>query len=118
LIFVKINIKSHIDNEYFIVEDPIASGYEPIMGKQDYSIAGEQDHDSYYGHWGWFYTAKEFRDQKVSFFSRNIHKGDFSYSYVIRAQIPGEYHIMPAQAFLMYYPEIRGNSDEKIVRVN
>jgi alpha-2-macroglobulin len=118
LIFVKINIKSNINNEYFILEDPIASGYEPIMGKQDYEIADEKEFDSYYGYWNWFYTAKEFHDQKVAFFARNIYKGDYSYSYVIRAQIPGEYHIMPAQAYLMYYPEIRGNSEEKIVRVN
>jgi hypothetical protein len=29
----------------------------------------------------------------------------------MKAQIPGTVTISPAQAYLMYYPEVKGNSD-------
>jgi uncharacterized protein YfaS (alpha-2-macroglobulin family) len=120
LILVKINLQSNIDNTYFMLEDPIASGYEPLLGRQEFEIADENynDYHSNYYYNRWLYSSREFRDQKVSFFASKIPKGSYEFSYIIQAPIPGTYHIMPAQAFLMYYPEIRGNSDEKIVKIN
>jgi uncharacterized protein YfaS (alpha-2-macroglobulin family) len=120
LILVKINLQSNIDNEYFMLEDPIASGYEPLLGNQEFEIADDKYNDYYSNYYynRWLYSSKEFRDQKVSFFSSKIPKGNYEFSYIIQAQIPGTYHIMPAQAFLMYYPEVRGNSEEKIIKIN
>ena len=36
----------------------------------------------------------------------------YEFSYIVRAQIPGTYNIMPATGSLMYYPDVRGSSEE------
>jgi hypothetical protein len=35
----------------------------------------------------------------------------------MRAQIPGNYSVLPAVGALMYYPEVRGNSDVVALRI-
>jgi uncharacterized protein YfaS (alpha-2-macroglobulin family) len=40
------------------------------------------------------------------------------FSYLIRAQIPGKVTVSPAQAYLMYYPEVNGNSGWMEFRVS
>ncbi len=50
------------------------------------------------------------RDEKVAFFVTSS-QSKMEFSYIIKAQIPGEYKIMPAQGYLMYYPELSGFSD-------
>jgi len=116
LIFVDLKVNSNISNDYFILEDPIPSGCEPVVEDQKFKIENENT-NIYQNYRYWYNTARDFRDQKVTFFARKIFKGEQNYSYIMRAQIPGEFHTLPAQAFLMYYPEVRGNSNEKIIRI-
>jgi uncharacterized protein YfaS (alpha-2-macroglobulin family) len=35
----------------------------------------------------------------------------------MRAQIPGVYNVIPATGMLMYYPEIRGSSEELRIEI-
>jgi hypothetical protein len=56
-------------------------------------------------------------DEKVAFFARSINAGTYTFTYIVRAQIPGRYHVMPAVGSLMYYPEVRGNSDETMLTI-
>jgi uncharacterized protein YfaS (alpha-2-macroglobulin family) len=70
----------------------------------------------YYGHYGWhwnyWYSRKEFHDQKVSIAMTRLSQGRSEASYVMRAETPGEFHVLPCQVFNMYHPEIGGNSSE------
>ena len=116
LIYVDLKVHSNISNDYFILEDPIPSGCEPVVEDQKFKIENENT-NIYQNYRYWYNTARDFRDQKVTFFARKIFKGEQNYSYIMRAHIPGEFHTLPAQAFLMYYPEVRGNSNEKIIRI-
>lgn len=63
------------------------------------------------------YANKEIRDEKVVFFATQLSAGVHEFTYLYRAQIPGEYHVMPALASLMYYPEYQGNSAEARVTI-
>ena len=116
LIYVDLKVHSNINNDYFILEDPIPSGCEPVVEDQKFKIENENT-NIYQNYRYWYNTARDYRDQKVTFFARKIFKGEQNYSYIMRAHIPGEFHTLPAQAFLMYYPEVRGNSNEKIIRI-
>lgn len=108
-IFVKLKVSGNRDNlQYFMLEDMIPSGFEFIRNIEDYDIKGEERHDYYYG-WRWFYADREYRDEKIAFFV-TYPTDEMEFTYIIKAQLPGEYSIMPAQASLMYYPEINGNS--------
>jgi len=117
---VKVSVASSADYEYFMLEDPLPAGAEVIKDESGYNIIGESDYrgqreGEYEG--SARYAAKEIRDEKVAFFSTRIVAGRHEFTYLLRAQIPGDYHVMPAIATLMYYPEYQGNGNETRVRI-
>jgi uncharacterized protein YfaS (alpha-2-macroglobulin family) len=115
-LLVKTFVETKSDNlQYFILEDMLPSGFEPIKDENKYEIDGENNYRFYYDFrpfrpWRWFYADKEYRDQKVSFFVTNVNR-QMEFSYLMKAQIPGTVIVSPSQAYLMYYPEVKGNSD-------
>jgi uncharacterized protein YfaS (alpha-2-macroglobulin family) len=38
-------------------------------------------------------------------------RGVYEYSYLMRASVPGEFNVIPATAYEMYFPEVFGRSD-------
>lgn len=122
-IFVKTFVESKSDNlDYFILEDMLPSGFEVVKEMDRYFIDGEGNYNTYYDYfydympWRWHFAEREYRDEKVAFFVTNSQK-KMEFSYIIKAQIPGEYKIMPAQGYLMYYPELNGFSDVINIKV-
>ncbi|MBP9582805.1 MAG: hypothetical protein KBE38_11655, partial [Ignavibacterium sp.] len=123
-VFVKTFVESKSDNlDYFILEDMLPSGFEVVKDMDKYFIDGENSYQTYYDYyydympWRWHYADREYRDEKVVFFVTSCQK-KMEFSYIIKAQIPGEYKIMPAQGYLMYYPELNGFSDVVNIKVN
>lgn len=122
-IFVKTFVESKSDNlDYFILEDMLPSGFEVVKDMDKYFIDGENNYQHYYDYyyefipWRWNYADREYRDEKVAFFVTSC-QTKMEFSYIIKAQIPGEYKIMPAQGYLMYYPELNGFSDVVNIKV-
>ena len=119
-------VKTYVDTkdndlQYFILEDMLPSGFEVVKDEQNFEIEGENNYPYYnywdYRPWRWFYADKEYRDEKVAFFVTNVND-NMEFSYIIKAQMPGEYTVPAAQAYLMYYPEVGGNSQVLNIRVN
>ncbi|MEZ6107822.1 MAG: hypothetical protein R3B96_17335 [Pirellulaceae bacterium] len=54
----------------------------------------------------------------MNFFVRRLSRGQHSLTYQLRAETPGQFAALPAQASAMYAPELRGNSDELRLIVN
>ncbi|MGH7451888.1 MAG: hypothetical protein ACRENG_11110, partial [bacterium] len=123
-VLVKVTVTSNTDYEYFMLEDPLPAGVEVIKDESSYNIIGEsayrgpreQEYESE-GESGYWYAAKEIRDEKVAFFATRLPAGRHDFMYLLRAQIPGDYHVMPVTANLMYYPEYQGNGNEARVRI-
>lgn len=120
-IFVKTTVESNSDNlDYFILEDMLPSGFEVVKDLDKYFIDGENDYQYNYHNdfipWRWHYADREYRDEKVAFFVTTCQK-KMEFSYIIKAQIPGDYKVMPAQGYLMYYPELNGFSDVVNIKV-
>ena len=57
------------------------------------------------------------RDQTVDFFIRALPRGTQTLRYQLRAEAPGTYKALPAEASAMYAPELRGNSDDIKLRI-
>jgi len=117
---VKVIVNSSAEYEYFMLEDPLPGGAEVIKDESGYTIIGESNYrgpreDEYNG--SALYAAKEVRDEKMAFFATRIAAGRHEFTYLLRAQIPGDYHVMPPLASLMYYPEYQGNGNETRVRI-
>ncbi|MFO0918525.1 MAG: hypothetical protein U0872_09445 [Planctomycetaceae bacterium] len=99
LVQVELEIDSKNDYEYLIFEDRKAAGFEPVDVRSGYT--GNE-----------LGAYVEFRDEKVCFFVRQLARGKSSVNYRLRAEIPGQFSALPAEASAMYAPELRGNSDE------
>ena len=99
LIEIELVIESKNDYEYILFEDMKAAGCEPVSLQSGYN-GNEMG------------AYVELRDNRVSFFVRNLARGKHSVSYRMRAEIPGRFSALPTKASAMYAPELRGNSDE------
>jgi uncharacterized protein YfaS (alpha-2-macroglobulin family) len=99
LVEVELEIDSKNDYEYLLFEDPKAAGFEAMLVRSGYN---GNDLGAY----------MELRDDRVSFFVRQLARGKHSVSYRLRAEVPGKFSALPAKASAMYAPELRGNSDE------
>jgi uncharacterized protein YfaS (alpha-2-macroglobulin family) len=119
-ILVKIKVSSkEQDNQYFMLEDPLPSGVEVIKDDWAYTIEDENNYIGYpYYHWRWWYADKEVRDNRVTFFATYISKGEYEFSYIMKAQVPGDYVVNPSRGMLMYYPEVNGSSDNLKLTIN
>lgn len=104
LIEVELEIDSKNDYEYVIFEDLKAAGCEAVDLQSGYTQGG-------------LGAYVEFRDERVSFFMRTLARGKHSVSYRLRAETPGQFSALPARAWAMYAPELKGNSDELKLRI-
>lgn len=99
LIEVELVIESKNDYEYLMFEDKKAAGFEPVDQQSGYTGNALR-------------AYQEFRDDRVTFFVRELPRGKHSMTYRLRAEIPGRFSALPAVAQAMYAPELVGNSDE------
>jgi len=117
-ILVRLHIKADRAYDYLMLEDPLPSGCEVIKDDWRYNLLGEEYHDYYDYEWNYWFSSKEIHDTKVAYFITHYDFGEGRESkeaeihYVLRAQMPGTYHVMPATAKLMYFPDVYGNSEE------
>jgi len=121
-LLVKIKVTSTADYEYFMLEDPLPAGCEVIRDESGYNFIDTAGYSGvgrrrFPGRRSSGYAAKEIRDEKVAFFATKLSAGTHEFRYLLRAQIPGDYHVMPTIATLMYYPEYQGNGDETRMRI-
>ena len=99
LVEVELEIDSKNDYEYLLFEDPKAAGFEALLVRSGYN---GNDLGAY----------MELRDDRVTFFVRQLARGKHSVRYRLRAEVPGKFSALPARASAMYAPELKGNSDE------
>jgi len=104
LVEVELVIQSKNDYEYLVFEDMKPAGFEAVEMRSGYN-----------GNAMGAYV--EFRDERVSFFVRQLARGKHSVSYRLRAEIPGKFSALPAHGYAMYAPELKANADEIKLRV-
>jgi uncharacterized protein YfaS (alpha-2-macroglobulin family) len=104
LIDVELELKTNQDCEYLVIENFKAAGCEPL------ELRSGSGGGSYLSH-------REMRDERVAFFIGYLPKGVHQYGYRTRAEIPGEFHAMPAMVHAMYAPHLRANSEEWRVKI-
>lgn len=104
LIEIELEIDSKNDYEYILFEDMKAAGFEAVDVRSGYVHNG-------------LGAYMELRDNRVSFFVRQLARGKNSISYRMRAETPGVFSALPAKASAMYAPELKGNSDELKLKI-
>lgn len=112
MILVKLRVFSKENNmNFFMLEDPIPAGCEVTKDDWAYRVEDEKDYSGYsYYYWRWWYADKDIRDNKVTFFATYMYGNSYEFSYIMRAQIPGDYNVNPARGSLMYYTDVSGST--------
>ncbi len=101
---VRLTITGKNNYEYLAIEDYLPSGFEVVEDKEP-------------DEWGWWYCRREVRDEKVAFFTPQFGEDKREIVYYIRPEAAGTYHVLPAKAYLMYFPEVWGRSAEYLIKV-
>ncbi len=112
---VKLTIVAPTNLHYLLVESPLPAGAEAIdpsllNTSLVYEGPGLEPAD---GDWPWFWwrpTATDLRDEKVALFATELPAGTYEYTYQMRASLPGQFQVLPAVAYQMYFPEVWGRS--------
>src|SRR5205823_10781 len=104
-IVVRLTVRAPRAAREVLVEDPLPAGCEVA---EEQSSSGEYDEDE---------TGppanREARDRRVIFHAFHVDQGENEFRYRLRAQLPGDYHVLPAHAACAYIPEIWGASAER-----
>ena len=104
LVEVELHIHSKNDYEYLMFSDWKPAGLEAVDLRSGYT--GNS-----------LGAYMEMHHEKTSFFVRRLPLGEHSFSYRLRAEIPGSFSALPTMAEAMYAPELKANSDEMKIKV-
>lgn len=107
LVMVSIQIKPEQTNEnYVMVEDFIPPGFS----------YESQDSQYYSDHRKIEYDFREVYDDRVVFFVTRPER-DMTIRYFLRADLPGDYTVLPSASSLMYYPGVFGRTSSSYITV-
>lgn len=122
VIQAKITIIAPHDLHYLVVEDPLPAGCEALDASLKTTSVmvqrprlNRQDEDR--GSRTWYFSETALRDEKAVLFATYLPQGVYEYTYLIRAGVAGRFHVMPAHAYEMYFPEVYGRSDGSVFTI-
>jgi len=99
------------DWRYLMIEDPIPSGTESIARDDLYEL------DERPNWWGRWFSNRELRDDRTTFFNMYFPQGQHEYVYLLKVVNPGVFRVSPTSVEPMYQPEYLSTSDSLTVTV-
>ena len=90
---------------YLMIEDPIPSGTESIARDDLYEL------DEQPTWWGRWFSDRELRDDRTTFFNLYFPQGQHEYVYLLKVVNPGVFRVSPTSVQPMYQPEYLSTSD-------
>ena len=118
LVRVHLTVEMPERGSYVILYDPLPAGLEGLnerLGTTSYVARERWEGDPEFGQYP--YSRKEVRDGAVALFFTDLSAGSHTFTYLARATIAGTFHALPAEAYLMYRPEVWGRSAGDIVAI-
>lgn len=121
LIRVHLTLTLEEDTYYLKVKDTIPSGAEILDTRLKTSPQSEPAYhvsSPFREGWGWWYfNAPRAYDDHITWSANFVPAGTYQLTYTLALNLPGEYQVIPAQAWQTYFPEIQANSagDEFII---
>ncbi|MEZ4861874.1 MAG: MG2 domain-containing protein [Caldilineaceae bacterium] len=112
---VTLGVEVREEMAYLLVEDPIPAGFEALQERINPVAYPGEYVDFFWPYWG--YNRKNVRDDRVDFFLTYAWAGKHTLTYLMRATTPGEFSVLPGQAYPMYNEDIWGRSASQLVQV-
>jgi uncharacterized protein YfaS (alpha-2-macroglobulin family) len=116
---VRLTIVLPNDAYHFVVEDYIPAGTEILNTNLKTSQLGEtgepgplyDPRDPYSQGWGWWmFNPAQIYDDHISWTASYLPAGSYDLTYTLTVLQAGEYKLLPARAWMFYFPEVQGNS--------
>lgn len=126
LVKVRLTVVAPTDLHYVVVEDFLPAGLEPVDAslrttsqevrerlELEQRLLADANHKTY--RW-WSYPTSYFshvdmRDNRVVLFATYLPQGVHQYVYFLQATTSGEYNVLPARGYEMYFPEVWSRTD-------
>lgn len=121
---VKVDLTTAKERTYVALESPVPTGFEVVntrLATESQELAQKESQANYDSNYRWWYVPfnrSEIWDDRVVVFSDYLPSGTNTYSYLVRATIPGHFILPPDEAAMMYYPEIFGRSGGATVEIH
>jgi uncharacterized protein YfaS (alpha-2-macroglobulin family) len=109
LLMAVVEVSAREDQQYFLLMDPLPATAQVEERDASFEVAGRPEGPK---------ATREIHDESVVFFLHDLYSNvKTTFSYLFRATVKGTFHAMPAQGELMYFPHVRGISDERVFEV-
>ena len=116
LVLVTLTVQSKDPARYVMVSDPLPAGLK-ALDERSLTIAGLQDSTDGFEEWRYWYSGREFRDERVDLYAYYLDRDTQVMRYVLRAQTPGTFTALPTHAFLMYDPDVTALEKASVITV-
>ena len=116
---VRLTIILPNDAYHFVVEDYIPAGAEILntnlkTSQQGYMVEPEplyDPSDPFSNGWGWWlFNPAQIYDDHITWTASYLPAGTYDLTYTLTILQAGEYQLLPARAWMSYFPEVQGNS--------
>ncbi len=118
---VRINLTVPESQGTVVVEDFIPAGLEALNPSLKTSQQGqpvEFQRDLYHDGWGWWYFgAPVMYGDRVRWTAERLPAGTYQLVYTLAPVQAGEYHVLPARAYALDFPEIQGSSAGGMIKI-
>jgi len=107
LVECEVTVETDRPREYVMVTSPHAGGFEPAR-EVGMTVEGRAPAAA---------SRVDARDDRTMFFVARLPAGRHVFRHTLRATHVGAFTALPAMAELMYFPDVRGNSDGELWQV-
>ncbi len=111
VIVVRLTVSTTQDEQYLQIEDPIPAGLEFIEQEGLYELKEKPPW------WDFYYTQREFHDDRAALFSTTFRRGQGQFHYLLKALTPGTFQANPARVLPMYEPARQASTHAATVTV-
>jgi hypothetical protein len=112
VVVVRLTVSTTEDENYLQIEDPIPAGLEFIEQEGLYELKEKPPW------WDFYYTQREFHDDRAALFSTIFRRGQGQFHYLLKAVTPGTFQANPARVLPMYEPNRQASTRAATVTVN
>ncbi len=118
VIQVRLSLTLPQDMTYLVVEDYIPAGAEIVDTSLNTTQLGSEevqplfvDDERLENGWGWWYfTAPRISNERIRWLGSYVPAGTYILTYRLLPLQLGEYRVLPARAYAMYFPDMQGRS--------
>jgi len=111
VIVVRLTVSATHEEQYLEIEDPIPAGFEFVEQEGLYELKEKPPW------WDFYYTQREFHDDRAALFSTTYQRGQGQFHYLLKAVTPGTFQANPARVLPMYEPARQASTGATTVTV-